>query len=152
MSFECPQMLRICLTTAMVAMTLTAPLIAGAATYNTGAAGTNNNDTGNAGAQPSTNRNWTTENKYWRDNFVSRPYYKNNMDYSQYEPAYRYGTDLYAKYPNKRYDELDQKTLRSDWERMNGADLSWDRANLAARDAYEHMYRYRTSDAGSSNR
>ncbi len=83
---------------------------------------------------------WESENKYWRSTYPTRSYYSSSKDYTIYEPAYRYGVDLYNRTPHTRYQDLDQIELRNRWSRFRGeSSLSWDDAEAATRDAYEHM-------------
>ncbi|MDE3059634.1 MAG: hypothetical protein KGJ06_01325 [Pseudomonadota bacterium] len=84
---------------------------------------------------------WNVEDRYWRENFPSRSYYENSVQYTDYQPAYRYGTDLYNRYGGKRYEDIKESDLRQGWERMKeSAALSWDKAKHAVRDAYERLF------------
>jgi hypothetical protein len=88
----------------------------------------------------SSSSNWNSQDSYWRNNYNSRPYYSMNRDYSAYEPAYRYGVELYDRNPGRRYDDLDQTELRRGWNEMRGnSNMSWDDAREASRDAYNRM-------------
>lgn len=92
--------------------------------------------------------NWDTENTYWRNNYPSRPYYDSSQDYSIYEPAYRYGVDLYNRHPNMVYEDLNQSNLSSEWDKIKKkSTLTWNEAQEAVRDAYNRLYENRhTSD------
>ena len=84
---------------------------------------------------------WQTEDLYWRDHYISRPYYRNETDYSYYAPAYRYGFDMYNQYKGKAYEKLNESALRENWN-ANHRDtgLSWQDARGPAQDAYNRMY------------
>ncbi len=114
---------------------------------------TTSNTTGiNRTASTGTNTTWNTENSYWRNNYASRPYYSQTMSYSAYEPAYRYGVDLYNRNPGKRYEDLDQSQLGNGWTQARGTTtLSWDQAQAATRDAYTRMYASQAGASGSVN-
>lgn len=101
-------------------------------------AGTNPTSTSNA---TTNSMNWDSQNSYWRDTYSTRPYYNSNRSYNVYEPAYRYGVDLYNKNPNTRYEDLNQSQIGSGWANARGnSDLGWADAQMAARDAYNRMY------------
>lgn len=83
---------------------------------------------------------WESENKYWRSTYPTRAYYSSAKEYSVYEPAYRYGVDIYNRNPDKPYTALNQSELRGKWDSFRGnSTLSWEDAEPATRDAYEHM-------------
>ncbi|GEM_PF-2592396 len=94
-------------------------------------------DTNNA-SKNTTAQDWNDMDSYWRDNFKTRPYYKEGSTYESYQPAYRYGSDLHDKNAGKKFDELDETSIRSEWEKNpNRGALSWDDAKEPARDAYD---------------
>lgn len=104
------------------------------------------------GATSSTMMGWTQENEYWRNEYISRPYYKSDTSYSIYEPAYQFGFDNYLQYGGKPYDSLDANQLKSQWERSHGtSSLSWEQARPAVRDAYEHMLNSRAETTTSTS-
>lgn len=87
---------------------------------------------------------WAAQDSYWQQQYPSRPYYSTERTYENYQPAYRYGSDIYRKNPGVNYDQLDQAQLRRDWENARGSStLNWEDANQAARDAYTHLYEHR---------
>jgi hypothetical protein len=99
---------------------------------------------------PGMNANVDTETNYWHDNFVSRPYYSKDRDYQAYAPAYRYGVNTYRDNKGRPYSELDQERLRRGWEQARGTSrLSWNDAQLAARDSYNRLYE--ASNIGATN-
>lgn len=76
------------------------------------------------------------EDKYWRDNYSSRPYVTGGTSYDEYEPAYRYGVDAYNRYPDRHFDEIEPE-LGRDWGTAKGrSSLEWERAKHASRDAW----------------
>lgn len=95
--------------------------------------------------------NWESENAYWRSNFPSRPY-SSGGQYSNYEPAYRYGVELYKLNRDKSYDQLDQPQVRAGWEQNRaGSTLNWSDAQQATRDAYNRLYENRQRSTTSSS-
>lgn len=78
----------------------------------------------------------TTEDAYWRENYKTRPYVK-DQEYTAYAPAYRLGWESRSKY--KTFDEAEPE-LRTRWEREHGkAGLAWDKARLASKDAWDRI-------------
>lgn len=91
---------------------------------------------------------WDSQNTYWRDNYSKRPYYSSSRDYKTYEPAYRYGVELYNKNPNIPYSQLDQSQLNTNWSAQRGTStLEWNDAQQATQDAYNRMYDTHNSTA-----
>ena len=78
------------------------------------------------------------EDKYWRDNYASRPYV-NGGSYDDYGPAYSYGVNSYGKYKGRPFNEVESELAR-DWQNARGrSSLEWDRAKLASRDAWDRL-------------
>ncbi len=82
------------------------------------------------------------ESEYWLENYRSRPYYLEPLEYDAYEPAYRLGWSSYR-------DDIawaDQEPLlRRNWEEQRWENeggqpkLSWNEAKQAAEDAYRRV-------------
>jgi len=122
----------------MLAALATAPF-----SYTAFAAGENSPATGDSTRSDAADASmWKAENTYWRSNYASRPYYNDSRNnYRAYEPAYRYGYDMYMRNPGKSYDELNQSELSSGWSKArNKSKLSWEHAEGATRDAYTRMH------------
>ncbi|MES2481817.1 MAG: glycine zipper domain-containing protein [Pseudomonadota bacterium] len=79
------------------------------------------------------------EDKYWRENYSSRPYAQKDVTYDEYSPAYRAGVDYYSRNPGRSFDEV-EPDLRRNWGSSRGkSSLDWDRAKPAARDAWDRL-------------
>lgn len=77
------------------------------------------------------------EEAYWRQNYAGRSYIEPDTSFTDYKPAYRYGTDAYTRHPGRSFDEIDAD-LGNDWDRFKGtSSLTWEKARHAARDAWE---------------
>jgi len=95
--------------------------------------------------------NWNSENTYWRENYSSRPYYNRSRNYSVYEPAYRYGVDLYSRNPGRSFEDLSQSDLNSGWSSSRGtSDMDWQTAEPATRDAYNRLYNNNRANMNNS--
>jgi hypothetical protein len=129
------------------------PGSAGMSGAGTGSSGTSSSigltAAGNANINGDTS--WNSQNTYWRNTYSSRPYYSSSRDYSLYEPAYRYGVDLYNRNMCKPYESLSANQLNSGWGQARGtSSLNWNDAQVATRDAYNRMYQNCSSAAGGT--
>ena len=80
----------------------------------------------------------TAEDAYWRENYVSRPYYSDDFTYEDISPAYRYGWESRSRYADKRFEDV-ESTLKAGWEETkHDVRLGWDQARGATRDAWDH--------------
>ena len=84
----------------------------------------------------------TTEDKWLRDNFNSRPYAAKGDKYEDFHPAYRYGALAESKHGDAGIDLMDQQ-LQSDWEASKESDMPWTKAKGAVQDAYDRVVRIR---------
>lgn len=89
--------------------------------------------------------NPSLEEEYWRENYNSRPYVKEDDTYENYAPAYRTGYEGYNRYAEnpKTYEEVEPE-LKANYEQNYGTTgVGWDKAKHAARDAYIKLYEER---------
>jgi len=87
--------------------------------------------------------NPTEEDAYWRERYMSEPYYDRAYNYDDYRGAYRTGYEGYARQgrSGKRYEEIEPE-LRRDYERNYGTSrLGWDKARHAVRAAWHRFDR-----------
>jgi phage tail tape-measure protein len=83
----------------------------------------------------------TVENRYWKENFRNRPYYKAGREYDEYEPAYRYGWESATRPENRdrKFDEV-EKDLERGWDKTKGnVKQGWYEVREATRDAYDRV-------------
>jgi hypothetical protein len=79
------------------------------------------------------------EDKYWRDNYLSRPYARKDASFDDYSPAYRSGVESYSRNPGRSFDEIEPE-LGRDWNSNRGrSSLEWEHAKPAARDAWDRV-------------
>ncbi len=94
----------------------------------------------------------TVEDKYWRDNYRTRPYVGTDESYETYEPAYRYGWESRNKYEGKTWEQAEPE-LGRDWDRARGtSSLQWDRAKQATKDAWHRVEHALPGDADNDGR
>jgi hypothetical protein len=96
--------------------------------------------------------NPTLEDNYWRENFSSRPYARDNANYDEYRPAYRVGWESATQYRGRKFDEVEPE-LETRWSSSRGnSRLEWDDAREAARDAWHRVERGLPGDADRDGR
>ena len=81
----------------------------------------------------------TAEDRYWRDNYSSRPYVSASSSYDDYGSAYRYGLDSYGRYSDRGFDEV-ESDLATGWPAARGnSRLEWSDAKHATRDSWHRV-------------
>jgi hypothetical protein len=81
----------------------------------------------------------TIEDAYWCENYTGRSYYDKSLPYDEYRPAYRYGWESRATYPNRAFEDVEPE-LQRNWESCRAqSKLTWDKAKLATRDAWDRI-------------
>ena len=81
----------------------------------------------------------TRESAFWRENYSSRDYYDDNVTYDAIEPAYQYGWESRARYPDRTWDEVEPE-LQAEWGKSE-RQLEWERARRASHDAWDRIER-----------
>ena len=86
--------------------------------------------------------NPTREDAYWQREFTKQPYYRPEMSYDDYSPAYRVGyTGPLRREGSFEALEID---LHHDWKQVKGQSrLTWSEAREATRAAWERVARER---------
>jgi hypothetical protein len=81
---------------------------------------------------------WTDEDRYWRNNYASRPYAK-GTSYERLSPAYRYGYESASRYTGRSWEDV-ESDLERDWERYEDRGQStWEQIKDAVRDAWDRV-------------
>lgn len=81
--------------------------------------------------------NPTAEDAHWRTSFKREPYYKPELGFDDYGPAYRVGYTA----PVRRRGSFSaiEAALHDDWQQVKGRSrLTWAEAREAARAAWQH--------------
>lgn len=82
---------------------------------------------------------WSTEEKWWRDNFSSRPYVRADRGFDYYRPGYRYGFEAANRFRGKQWNDV-EADLRSGWDRYEQRGQStWENVKDAVRDAWNRV-------------
>lgn len=85
----------------------------------------------------------TVEAAYWRGNYNKRPYYRSGKEYSEYEPAYRYGWESASRpeYRNRKWNDV-EGDLQRGWDMAKGGtQQGWYDVKDATRDAWSRVRR-----------
>lgn len=94
----------------------------------------------------------TVEEAYWKNNYSKRPYVDRDTAYDTYRVAYQTGYQGRNQYPGKTYDEV-EADLRRDYEKSKGqANLTWDKAKHATRDAWNRVEKALPGDSDGDGR
>ncbi len=94
----------------------------------------------------------TAENAYWRDNYRDESYVNRDLDYNQYEPAYRTGYTGYGKYAGRKWDDV-ENDLERDYDQGKGSSsLAWSDAKHASKAAWHKVERALPGDADGDGR
>lgn len=92
-----------------------------------------------AGAVANRKADPVIEDKYWRENYTSRPYARKDASFDDYSPAYRTGVESFSRNPGRSFDEIEPE-LGRDWTSNRGrSSLEWEHAKPAARDAWDRL-------------
>ena len=94
------------------------------------------------------------EDKFWRDNYSTRPYATADRSYDHYRPAYQYGWEARAQHGNRPYDEV-ENDLATGWDSYrtkSNTSLGWDEAKHATKDAWHRIERRIPGDADRDGR
>jgi hypothetical protein len=85
---------------------------------------------------------WADEDRYWQDNFRSRPNVTADRDYDYYRPAYRYGFESANRYRGRQWNDV-EPDLRSGWDRYEhrGAGSTWENVKDSVKDAWNRVTR-----------
>jgi hypothetical protein len=85
----------------------------------------------------------TTEDNWLRDHFESFNYPEDDETFETYEPAYRYGGQVEAKYGDAGWDAI-VDDVENDWAQSEGyPGMKWPKARPAVKNSYERSVEIR---------
>lgn len=80
------------------------------------------------------------QDRYWRQDYPTRPYVPEGASYDDYGPAYRHGCRAALHSPEPREWPAAEDELARSWEAARGTSrLGWEEARPAVRDAWERV-------------
>jgi hypothetical protein len=96
--------------------------------------------------------NPTTYSDYWKNNYMSRPYFVSGREWTDYEPAYQYGYSAFAANRARTFAEV-ESDLENKWDATRGKSrLMWAEAKHAVRDGWHYVERAMPGDADGDGR
>lgn len=76
---------------------------------------------------------------YWRDNYETSTFFRDGMEFRDYEPAIKLGINVFLRSHGRSFDELKDQLAES-YERTRGATpIEWSEASGAAGAAWQRM-------------
>ena len=91
--------------------------------------------------------------RYYGEQYSKAAYYRNDFDFQDYRPAYRYGTQARSLSATSAWDADTESRLEQGWERAKGESrLSWQEAKEAVKDAWHRVERRLPGDADGDGR
>lgn len=82
---------------------------------------------------------WQSEERYWRDNYRSRPYAQEGREFDEFRPGYQYGFESANRHQGRSWNEAEPE-LRKGWDRYEGRNEStWDQIKDSVRDAWNRV-------------
>jgi len=86
-----------------------------------------------------TRADWATEEAYWRENFMHRPYFETGKNFDFFAPAYRFGYEASERYRGRKWNDV-EFDLRRDWDRYKDRGKStWEEIKRAVKDAWDRV-------------
>ena len=79
---------------------------------------------------------WTTEERYWQENWRTRPYAAADLDFDYYKPAYRYGFEASRLHRGKTWEDI-KTELRAGWDTYQyRGKTAWENIEEAVQDGW----------------
>ena len=96
--------------------------------------------------------NPTEYSRHFESTYRSTPYYSAGREWTDYEPAYKYGYDTYSQYRGRKFEDV-ETDLERNWEATKAnSRLAWSEAKGAVRDGWHHIERAMPGDADGDGR
>lgn len=94
------------------------------------------------------------ELNYWRDSYNSScPFYRDGMEFPDYEPAIKLGINVFLRSHGRSFDELKEQLAESYARTRGNTPIEWSEASVAAAAAWQRMVdRLATRISGASHR
>lgn len=81
------------------------------------------------------------EDRYWEEQYPTRPYYQEGTAYEAVRPAYRFGLEAGQKYPGETFEQVENR-LKRQWPKSRGdSTMTWSQVRPAVADAYNRTIR-----------
>jgi hypothetical protein len=94
----------------------------------------------------------TAEDAYWSEKYRDEPYYEDDYDYPDYEPAYRMGYQSYGRHQGHRFEDRESELSRTWNEHRGSSRLEWEQARPAAQAGWHRVQRAHPGDGDDTPR
>jgi hypothetical protein len=87
-----------------------------------------------------TNRSWDQEDRWWEQNFSTRPYAA-GRSYDEFRPAYRYGFESGTHHMGRNWRDV-ESDLRTGWDKFESRPAggsTWENIKDAVKDAWHRV-------------
>jgi hypothetical protein len=79
--------------------------------------------------------------QHFSSGYSQAPYFRSGSEWRDYDPAYQYGYDTFARHSGRRFEEIEPELAR-DWDRSRQRSrLGWNEARDAVRDGWDYLGR-----------
>ena len=79
--------------------------------------------------------------KQFETKYRSAPYYTDGREWSDYKPAYKYGSDTSGEYRGQKFEDV-EGDLQRKWDSTRaGSQLAWPEARGAVKDGWHYIER-----------
>lgn len=82
---------------------------------------------------------WSRQERYFQRTYREASYYSSGRDWSDYQPAYRYGYDNYPRYRGRHFEEVESLLERHWAASRDQSRLAWTEARGAVRDIWQRI-------------
>ena len=93
-----------------------------------------------------------TYTEHFQKTYNNTPYYRKDMAWDDYEPAYRYAESSYNTRSGRTFDQI-ENDLERGWDKARAnSRLAWNEAKEAVRDGWHMLERAMPGDADRDGR
>jgi hypothetical protein len=84
---------------------------------------------------------WQNEERFWRENYHTRPYVQEGRDFEEYRPGYQYGYESANRLTGRSWTDS-ERDLREGWESYDAGShdkSAWESIKETVRDAWDRV-------------
>lgn len=96
--------------------------------------------------------NPTEYERHFETTYRDAPNYAAGREWSDYQPAYKYGYDTYGEYRGQNFDDIEGDLERKWQDTRSDSGLQWNEARSAVRDGWHHIERAMPGDLDRDGR
>lgn len=87
------------------------------------------------------NSSWKDEERFWRENYNTRPYVQQGREFEEYRPGYQYGFESASRLEGRSWNDSERE-LSEGWNGYEGrgdTDSTWENIKDSVRDAWNRV-------------